>query len=151
MLDFVRLAAGALALFLLPGYALLAIAGPQIELDEMERLCMALGLSLAAFPLFLYVTTLLGLREGPGMVWSLLALCLAAAGWDWYARHRNLPASGPSLAAPDEFGIDRRWIYAALGVVMAFTLVGRLWSVRGIEYPSWTDSYGHAVITQMVL
>src|SRR4051794_5865620 len=100
MLDFVRLAVGALALFLLPGYALLAIAGRQIELDEMERLCMALGLSLSAFPLFLYATTLLGLRQGPGMVWGLLALCFLAAAWDWYARHKNNPGLEPLPITP---------------------------------------------------
>ena len=143
MIDFVRLTLGAVALFLLPGAALLAVGRRQLQLDWVETLCMATGLSLAAVPLLLYVTTLLGLRQGPTMVWALLAICALVVAWDWQSARKD--------AAWRNLGAEQRWVYAALALIFAFTLVSRLWVVRDIDYPSWTDSYGHAVIAQMVI
>ena len=74
MFDFVRLAAGVAAILLLPGYALLALARRQLDLDRVEAFCMAVGLSLAAVPLLLYATTLIGIPQGPSAVIGLLAL-----------------------------------------------------------------------------
>lgn len=144
MLDFVWLAIGALALFFVPGLALLAFARPQLEFDGIEQLCLAPALSLALVPLLLYITTLLGIRQGPTVVWILVAMGVPVIAWGWVASRRGAGAN-PSL------GTEQRLVYGALALVLIFTLVGRFWSVRGIEVPAWTDSYGHAVITQMVL
>jgi hypothetical protein len=148
MFDFLRLVVGTVALFVLPGYALLALARRQLNLDWVEAFCMALGLSLVAVPLLLYATTLMGLVQGPGIVFGLLALCLPLIGWDWWSGGRS-PSVTPSLRR--SIVASENWVYLALALVFLFTLVARLWSIRGIEYPFWTDAYGHAVITQLVV
>ncbi len=143
MFDFVRLTVGAVVILLLPGYALLSVGRRPLQLDWVEALCMAAGLSLAAVPLLLYLTTLLGANQGPGMVWALLALCALVAVWDWrVARQEH---------GTYRLGHEQRWVYAALFIVLVFTLISRLWPVRDVAFPAWTDSYGHAVITQMVI
>lgn len=145
MLDFVRVALGAAAIFLLPGYALLALARRQLDFDPVETLCMALGLSLAAVPLLLYATTLLGIQQGRWLVVGLLVLCAVVAVWGHWPGRSAVKSVGKPL--------DRAayLAYGALAVIFLFTLVGRLWSVRGIAFPLWTDSYGHMLITQLVL
>ncbi|MCC6457425.1 MAG: hypothetical protein IT328_20890 [Caldilineaceae bacterium] len=148
MLDLVRVAVGAAAIFLLPGYALLALARRQLDFDPVEALCMAVGLSLAAIPLALYATTLLGIRQGPGIVLALLVACAAVAAWDgWGGEQRR---SRATLRA-NEPGASPYLIYGALALVFILTLVGRLWSVQGIDFPLWTDPYAHTVITQLIV
>ncbi len=162
MFDFVRLAAGVAAILLLPGYALLALARRQLDLDRVEAFCMAVGLSLAAVPLLLYATTLIGIPQGPSAVIGLLALCAVVIAWEWWSGRQvqleqgqyQRGSSQSQATAQREYSArctDQRWTYAALGIVLLFTLIGRLWSIRGIEYPLWTDAYGHAVVTQMVV
>lgn len=141
MLDVVRVIAGAAALFLLPGYALFALARRQLDFDPIESLCMALGLSLAAIPLALYATTLLGLKVGPSVMAGLLFLCAILVIWDW--RRPSVEASPRDPATT--------LIYAALALVFLFTLAGRLWSVRDLQFPLWTDPYAHTVITQLIV
>lgn len=141
VLDFVRVAAGAAAIFLLPGYALLALARRYLAFDVVESLCVALGLSLAAIPLALYATTLLGIPQGQGVVVTLLLLCALLVAWDWWSsRGLSLPIDA-----------NARWSYGALALTFLATLIGRLWSVVGIEFPLWTDPYAHTVITQLIV
>jgi hypothetical protein len=147
MLDFMWLAVGAGALFLLPGYALLALARNAFPKsappDWMERLALALGLSLAVVPLLLYALTLVGIRQGPGVVWALLGICALVIVWRRF--------EGQETERSNEGSKANWWIYGTLALVFAITLFSRLWSVRDIDFPAWTDSYGHAVIAQMVL
>jgi hypothetical protein len=101
-------------------------------------------LSLAVVPLLLYGSTLLGLRQGPEIVWGLLLLCALVVVWEWRSGGKgSAPLKSPTAA--------QGWVHGALALVFAITLFSRLWSVRDIAYPAWTDSYGHAVIAQMVL
>ncbi len=141
MLDLLRLAVGAAALFFLPGYALLALAREQLDLDRIEAACVALGLSLAAVPLALYVSSLLGIQQGQTLVVGLLVLCAIVTVWDWRRSETIAYSSDP----------EKLVIYSALAVVALFTLVGRLWSVQDIHFPMWTDSYGHTVIAQLIV
>jgi hypothetical protein len=140
MWDFVRVVVGAAAIFLLPGYALLALARRQLALDAVEAFCLAVGLSLAAIPLALYATTLLGIRQNAQVVMGLLLLCALITLWDWWG-WRAVAAIEPTTTA----------IYGALGLAFLFTLAGRLWSVQGISFPLWTDPYGHTVIAQLIV
>jgi hypothetical protein len=144
MLDFVRMAAGAAAIFLLPGYALLTLARRQLDFDWVEALCMALGLSLAAIPLALYATTLAGIPQGKWFVLGLLVLCAMITLWDWFGTRRT--SRRASSINPTTYAI-----YGALALTFLFTLVGRLWSVRGVHFPLWTDPYGHTVISQLIV
>lgn len=141
MVDLIRVTLGATALFLLPGYALLALARRKLDFDAVEALCLALGLSLAAIPLALYLTTLLGIRQGPGLLIFLLMLCAAMALWDW--RRADRPARA--------IDAETKRVYALLALTFLFTLAGRLWSVRGIDFPLWTDPYAHTVIAQLIV
>ncbi len=141
MLDFVRMAVGVAAIFILPGYALLAVARRQLDLDAVDAFCMALGVTLAAIPLALYATTLLGVQQGKWLVVGLLALCALIIVWDWRVPRTN----GPFIVS------TTYPMYGALTLVFLLTLIGRLWGVQGIEFPLWTDPYGHTIITQLIV
>lgn len=129
-------------LFLFPGYALLVVLRPRHNFALIEMLCAAVGLSLAVVPLVLYVSTFyLGVRLTPTRV---ILLMLAAGGiciWDWVRRFlawRKLQSH--------PFNV----VHLLLGIVFVATLSARLFMVRNIDYPLWTDSYHHTLITQLI-
>jgi hypothetical protein len=61
--------------------------------------------------------------------------------WDWLRRLTDWRRLGTWSLDP---------IYVSLGAVFGLTLFSRLWMVRGVDFPLWTDSYHHTVITQLI-
>jgi len=129
------------ALFLFPGYALLVIFRDRLEFDFVEMLCAASGLSIAVVPLVLYGSSLLDVRLVPSIVVLVLLIAGGISTWDWQQRFARWRKQGTRR-------IDG-W-HIALGIVFLATLAARLWMVRGIVYPLWTDSYHHTMITQII-
>lgn len=129
------------ALFLCPGYALIVILRPRWDFGIVETLCAATGLSIAVVPLVLYLATWLGVRLTPGRVILFLITSAGLCLWDWWRRFRNWRKQGA-------WQIDA--VYLLLGIIFALTLFSRLWMVRGVDYPLWTDSYHHTVISQLI-
>jgi hypothetical protein len=127
----------------LPGYALLAPLRGRIGLDRVETLCAATGMSLALPPLLLYTATLLGLRFGPGPVWAVVGGALVVVIVTELRTRR--PAAQPATADPTQL------VYYGLGIIGLAVVVGRLWSIADLEYPLWTDSYAHTLITQLIV
>ncbi len=131
------------ALFLFPGYALLVVLRPRRDLALVEMLCAAGGLSLAVVPGILYGSTFsLGKRLTPIYV---VVFIVAAGGiciWDWIRRFLDWQK------------LKRRTFNGVpllLGIVFLMTLSTRLFMVRDINYPLWTDSYHHTLITQLIV
>ena len=130
------------ALFVLPGYAAIAILRPRLNFGPVEELCLAVGLSIGIIPLALYVYTLFGLALTPAWAAGLLATAaLASAGrirqqWLHWGTNRTgkLPVAG-----------------LALGLIFLGSLVARLLAVKGIDFPLWTDSYHHTMISQIIV
>ena len=131
-----------MALFILPGYATLTLFRCWRELDLIEMLCAAAGLSVAVIALILHICTYLGVRMGPGAAMLFLLIAGGMCLWDWwnrFRRWRKLKRQPTDLA-----GI-------LLGIVFFFALWARIAMVKDIVYPLWTDSYHHTMITQLIV
>lgn len=125
------------ALFTLPGWALLSLWSEWRRWATLQRWCIAIGLSLAVYPVLFY-----GLRAlWPTLIvgfWKLacfLILCMGISLWrlryDWR----------------EQFAFDTlEW--AALTLV-GMTLFTRFWIIRDQPYPAWTDSLHHTLLTQL--
>jgi hypothetical protein len=134
-------------LFVVPGWALLSWFWPRGQLRWAETLGVAVGLSLALYPLLLVWTDLVGLHLGSLYAWLPAAAGLAALLW----RYRSWrPRKGWERL--------QRWtrseaLWADLALVMTVGLVFavRLLVVRTLRVPMWGDSYQHTMIAQLLV
>ncbi len=126
-------------LLLAPGWGLLALwRDVRHHLDVWERGAMALGLSLAVWPLLLLWITEAGGRFPPAAAWlvggagATVAVAVAAA-------RRALPS--PRALRPH---------HALMALTLTAGLLLRLLAVRDLALPAWVDSVHHAVITRLI-
>ncbi len=141
MLPIIQAILIGVAVFLLPGYAILALFNPRMTIDPVERLSLALGLTLAVIPLSLYGMTLLGLSQTPNVITLILLSCAGITIWDLW---RNVKAGGVETLK------EYRFTILLFLVIFLAALVARLWGVAGLDYPLWTDSYHHTLIAQII-
>lgn len=139
-----RIVLAGIAVFFCPGYALLVVLKRQKDLALIEMLCVAGGLSIVVVPLMLYATTYLGIELVPWQV--MVALSIAGAICLWDGQRRFSYWRSQRGQRPRETDL----VYPLLGMVCTMTLFARIWMVRDIDYPLWTDSYHHTVITQLI-
>jgi hypothetical protein len=130
-----------IAIFVFPGYAVLAIFNPQPRFDFTDRICISIGLSIAIVPLMLYWASLLGIHLTTPLVALLLVLAAGISAWDIIKRHRlrELINSRSQLLT-----------LLLLSIIFAGAVIARIWGVEGIEFPLWTDSYHHTLISQLI-
>ncbi len=155
-------------LFVVPGYALLVLLSPGEEFDFIHRLILAVGLSVALFPLVLYVSTNLGIRLDRVKVGGLLVVCGGISCWGLYRALRRgrivRPCPDVNVRAEKTKPYGLRFSPAGalsfqhgglapclLAFVFALSLVVRLLMIRGMPYPAWSDSYHHTIIAQMIV
>jgi len=124
------------AVLAVPGWFLLAFADTWKDWPGLQRWVVAIGMSIAFYPLLFYWLRLVPwLTLGPyKMAGLLLAMGLAAA---WKQRRE-----WPSLLRLST------WEWLAVAAV-AMTLFTRFWMVRGLPYPAWSDSLHHTLLTQL--
>ena len=154
-------------LFVVPGYALLVLLSPGEEFDFIHRLILAVGLSVALFPLVLYVSTNLGVSLDRVKVGGLLVVCGGISCWGLYRALRRgrivRPCPDVNVRAEKTKPYGLRFSPAGalsfqhgglapclLAFVFALSLVVRLLMIRGMPYPAWSDSYHHTIIAQMI-
>ena len=142
LVETAKLGVVGIAIFLCPGYALLVILKPQHAFDIVEMLCAAGGLSIAAVPLVLYASTYLGLQLTAGRTIGFLLVAGGVCLWDWWRRFSGWRNRMHQRIDP---------VNLLLGVVFLMSLGARIWMVRDIAYPLWTDSYHHTIITQLII
>jgi len=149
-LEGVGLLAVAVLLYLVPGYALLAyLSLTPCRWGEVwpARMALAVGLSLALYPLLLLWTDLVGLHLGPLYAWGPVLLGLAALAW----RYRRWRPRRGWEALQAWARSDALWPDLALVVILALVFGVRLLVVRTLDAPMWHDSYQHAVIAQLLV
>ena len=134
-------------LYVVPGWGLLEWLWPGERLSWAEKLGIAVGLSLALYPLLLLWTDLVGLHLGSLYAWLPAAGGLAALAWRYRAwrPRRGWEALGRWARS------EARWPDLALLAVMGLVFAVRLLVIRGLIFPSWGDSVQHAVMTQLMV
>lgn len=138
----------AIFLYVFPGLALLTLLwrdGPRVSWGE--KLGLAIGISVALYPLLLLWTHLVGLQLGALYAWipPLASLAFLV----WHHRKLRLASLINSLRAwrrSDSFLPDAVLIF--LIVLIVFT---RFWVIRTLDVPMWGDSYQHTMIAQLIV
>lgn len=132
-----RLLLALAAMLLLPGWALLAFTGLWRRWEGLQRWIVAVGLSIAGYPVLFYGLRFVApwLTLGPYKMGAGLLLCLGIIVWrmrdDWREQ-----IAWDSLE------------WAALAI-FGMTLFTRFWIIRDQPYPAWTDSLHHTLLTQL--
>ncbi len=136
-----------LLLFVLPGWSLISLIGSKLELHSWaEKLGVAVGISLALYPVVMLWTNLVGIYLGSGLVWiiltgSLSALILVNRLWrpaHWAAQWRiwrQSEAPGPDIA---------------LIIILAIVFSVRFYAIRPLAVPLWGDSLQHTMIARLI-
>lgn len=135
-------------LYVFPGLALLTLLwrdGPRVSWGE--KLGLAIGISVALYPLLLLWTHLVGLQLGALYAWIPPLASLAFLVW----HHRKLRLASlinslRALRRSDSFLPDAVLIF--LIVLIVFT---RFWVIRTLDVPMWGDSYQHTMIAQLIV
>lgn len=125
------------AMLTLPGWAMLALSGTWRQWKGLQRWVVAVGVSIAFYPVFFY-----GMRSvlpfitlGPYKMSVLLLVLATIAVWRTRGHWK------------EQLTFDRlEWV--AIGV-FGMTLFTRLWIVRDHPYPAWSDSLHHTLLTQL--
>jgi hypothetical protein len=129
--------------FILPGWGLMSAAWPGWNKFRWpERSGVAIGVSLAIYPVLLLWTNLVGWQLGA--VYAFLPAGLAAAWLIWKNGIREKAAflkRRPDIQIPD----------ILLLIVMAVVLGCRFYVARLMPFPLWWDSIHHTTITQLLV
>jgi hypothetical protein len=141
-LSWLELAAAAF-LFLGPGFGLLAFYPGRRSLDRTQSVTLALGLAISGWAVLLAWLQLLGVRLTPAAVGVILAL-----GWAvWWLRIQpwRRARGWRGSARPVDWSRLALW-----AVVVAVAALG-IWSLRRVLVGPGSDSYHHALITQLIV
>lgn len=133
-------------LYVVPGWALLAWLWHE-RLSWAEKLGLAVGLSLAPYPLLLLWTDLAGLHLGSLYAWIPVIAGLAALIWKYRGWQPRTGWQKLRQWARSEM----LWPDLALLAVLALVFAVRLLVVRTLDAPMWGDSYQHTMIAQLLV
>jgi len=121
-------------LLLTPGWFALSISGLWKSWSGLQRWIVAVGLSIAFYPiLFYWARPFLSL--GPYKMAAMLAAMIFVSAWLLHRHFRSL------------IRLDRvEWLAIA---VIGATVFIRLWMLREHPYPAWSDSLHHTLLTKL--
>jgi len=132
-----------LVLFTLPGYLLHSLMPFESELDPLEHLALAVGLSLALTPLGLLLCSAVGIALNGTRV--LIAAAALSIGALW-----RLTSTGFRDLRRWRSSTDRFFIVAFLFIFFVSLLL-RFLHIRNLVVPAWIDSVHHTLITQLIV
>ena len=123
--------------FLLPGWSLLSITGLWKKWPTLQRWCLAIGISIAFYPVFYYAVRELlpGFRLGANKIQLLFLLFFISI---VYFQRKTWK---------EQFSFERFEWYTIL--VILGTLLTRFWAAQNNPFPAWTDLLHHTLITQL--
>jgi hypothetical protein len=149
------LLAAAGLLFVVPGWALLAWLWRGRPLSWAETLGLAVGISLALYPVLFLWTDLIGLHLGAGYAWLPVASGTVALLWRHRSRLASVLGRWPPTPAKERLLAWARsealWPDLTLLALLGLVFGVRLLVVRSLDAPMWGDSYHHTVIVQLLV
>ena len=125
-------------MLLIPGWAILSVTNLWRLFAVIERWILAIGLSIAFYPILYYLTRAIfpSIRIGQNKLVVLLVLLFLSTAWMLRKNWR------------EQFKLGK---YAGLFLfILALTLLTRFWLAHNYPYPAWTDSLHHMLITDLV-
>ncbi|MBI5033467.1 MAG: hypothetical protein HZB51_23340 [Chloroflexi bacterium] len=135
-------------LFVLPGWAILALLFPAWEsLSWGERLGLAGGASVALYPILLLWTAIFDLHLGFLYAWVPAVLAIGGLVW----RNRNARLSDRNITWRRWQQSSRMWSDLAFILLIALIIGVRFLAIRSIDIPLWGDSYQHTMIAQLMV
>jgi hypothetical protein len=150
--SFSRLAQNALAIWLIlfaPGLLLMDWIGRSDQQPNLFWLNwgMALGLSLSFLPLVWLWATAIGLGLSSS---GLLAMYTSiGAVWVWQRRRLWRKVFSAPLSWAKTFQVNQLAHPAAVGFILAVSLIVRLLAIRDLTFPQWVDSSHHFTIARL--
>ncbi|OGO64263.1 MAG: hypothetical protein A2Z45_07045 [Chloroflexi bacterium RBG_19FT_COMBO_55_16] len=152
-------------LFILPGWAVLSCLFPTWDsLSWGEKAGLAVGVSLAIYPILFLWTDLLGIHLGRLYAWLPPLAGSMATIWQWNrARRRTSTDEQPSYFRPASFvnrltsSVFRHWLHrikskdVTLVILLTLIFFTRFWPIRTLDVPMWGDSYQHTMIAQLLV
>jgi len=129
------------AVLVLPGLAALGLAGHRSR--GANRLALAVGASVALWPLAILWTTLAGWVWTPATYRAFLALALVVAVGTTLLNRRR--------PAPGDVDVPPRAATLALGAILMIAVALRLAHVGGVVVPPWVDGLHHTLIAQLFI
>ncbi len=135
--DYIRILISIFSVLTIPGWALLTITDYWRNWATLQRWCVAIGLSIAFYPILFYWSRTLfpSLQIGPNKNMTIL---LVAGSWTaWRLRHDW----------KSHFKFDKLEWFAIL--VFIGTLFTRYWIAYTHPFPAWSDSLHHTLLTQL--
>ena len=134
-------------LYVVPGWALLAWVRRDELLSWPVTLGVAIGLSLALYPVLLLWTDLAGVHLGALYAWLP---ALGGSAWLLWRYRRWRPRMGwKALRAWHNSAA--LWPDLALLIILTLSFLVRLVVVRSLEVAMWADSYQHTLMAQLLL
>jgi hypothetical protein len=121
----------------IPGWAALSLSNLWPRWSVLQRWIVAVGLSIAFYPVLLYALRFLvpSLTLGPYKMGTLLLGLAVVIAWRMHGHWR------------EQFALERlEWIAVA---VFGMTLFTRFWIIHHHPYPAWSDSLHHAILTRL--
>lgn len=124
-------------MLLIPGWSILAVSGLWKRWQGIQRWFMAIGVSIAFYPVLYYMmrTLLPSVQLGRNKLWVMLVVMALLILW---TMRRNW--TRPVKMA--------QWTWLVL-VVLGIILFTRLWLAHLYPYPAWTDSLHHSILTHL--
>jgi len=127
-----------LLMLIIPGWAFLAVSGLWRRFDALQRWFLAIGVSIAFYPILFYYARIILPNLMIGKTKLILLLILMMGLIIWFMRR----------SWRDQFQIGK-WGALVLAVLGA-TLFTRFVLAHQYPYPAWTDSLHHTLITNIV-
>lgn len=142
------LAALVVALWVIPGLALLRLLAPDAALGTGSRLAMSLGCGIALPPLLLELASLVGLPWNRRTTIAYLAVALAFLVWSYrHAARAEARRTGRLSLFASRFSPLPALLLGLLG--LGFVL--RIFLMRDLPAGMWGDSYHHTMIAQLLV
>jgi len=136
-------------LYVTPGLALLSFLWPSKEQSNIiVRICIAIGLSLAIYPILFLWTDLMGLHLGPLYAWLPPILGSIILLWRLWSWGKTDSVKNHLLSWIHS---ENLWPDSTLFLITALAFLVRFISVRTIDVPMWGDSYQHTMIAQLMV
>jgi hypothetical protein len=124
------------AVFYLPGSALLTLGRSWKRWSGLQRYLLAIGLSIAFYPILFYMARFLLPQAALSATVMFLILLLAALITAW----------GSWKYGAISLRLTRlEWVAVA---IIGLTFMSRFWFAHAHPYPAWSDSLHHTLLTQ---